>query len=55
MSAHRDALNQISYLRLNKYLVLDFNITYPGKGIFQIPKSSAILVHCLDEIFCVQV
>ena len=28
-----------------------FSITYPDKFIFQIHKSSAILIHCLDEIF----
>ena len=29
----------------------DFSITYPGKHIIQIHKYSAILIHCLDEIF----
>ena len=36
--------------KVQKYPLFDFSITYPGTLIFQIHKSSAILIHCLDEI-----
>jgi hypothetical protein len=39
------------YLRSNKHPIFDFSITYPGKLIFHMHKSSAILIHCLDRIF----
>ena len=35
----------------NKYTFYDFSITYPRKLIFQIHKTSVILIHCLDQIF----
>jgi len=41
-----------SYLRYAKYTLFDFNITYPGKIIFHKHKSSAVLIHYLDIIFC---
>jgi len=37
-------------MRFTKHRLFDFSITYPGKIIFHIHKSSAVLIHCLDEI-----
>ena len=34
---------------IHRYCFFDFNITYPGKLIFQIYKSCTILIHCLEE------
>ena len=38
-------------LKSNKYPFFDLSITYPEKLIFQILKSSIILINSLDEIF----
>ena len=47
---HIFVLYELPYLRLNNYTFFDFSATYPEKFNFKIHKSSAILIHCHDEI-----
>ena len=45
------AVCYLSNFRTNRHNLCDFSVTFPGKLILQIYKSSAILIHCLEEIF----